>query len=271
MYKSILVVINEHNFSETSAYYAVNLAKYCNAKLFVFSCISSKISKEILEKIETHANRILIASNNLGISVETIIEKGVFFEKLIEKVEREHIELVFSPISYNNYKDVVLFNTQLSVAFGLVRVVNMAKPHPSNILIPLRGKIENVEEWSFFASSLCNAFNSKATVLHIGAKKASLIGTEIKVKLVELHKSAPDDIKNFISNLEEFGVRIKKRFAHGVIGRNITIEAATKKNDLIIMGISKRSTLKKLLQEDPTAFVLKETPCNLIIFRSKRQ
>lgn len=271
MYKNILVVVNEHSFSEAAANYAVYLAKFCNAKLFVFSCISTKISKEVLEKIETHANRVFIASVNMGINVESVIEKGHFFDKLNEKIEKEHIDLVFSPITYNNYKDISLFESNVSVAFGLVRVVNMAKPHPSNILIPLRGNIEQIDEWSCFTAALCNSFRSKVTVLHITTIKSDLTGLEIRLKLIELHKSTPDDITKFISNLEHKGVTIKKRFAHGMVGRSITIEAATKKNDLIIMGITQRGTLKKLISGDPTAFVLRETPCNLIIFRANKR
>lgn len=270
VYRNILVIVNEHTYSEAAATYAVHLSRICKAKLFIFSCLPSGVSKEKLLKTESQLNRIFTEAGTSGLTVESIIERGHFFDKLENKIDKEKIDLVFYPLAKNSYYEIPQFDKRVPVNLCLVRVVNMAKPHPNNILIPLRGKIENFDDWSYFTATLCKAFKSKATVLHITTRKIGFTGKEILLKLIDLHKNIPDDIANFVSTLEQKGVTIKKRFAQGMIGRSITIEAATKKNDLIIMGLSKRSALKKLLTEDPTAFVLKETPCNIIIFRAKK-
>jgi nucleotide-binding universal stress UspA family protein len=270
MYKNILTVVNQQTFSEAASNYAVHLSKFYNTKLLIFSCLSSKVNAETLKRTEEHINRVFLQAVKLGVNVESVMEKGLFFERLAEKVKEEHIELVFAPITAGNYKEVLDFDKHIPVSLALVRVVSMAKPHPSNILLPLRGRIKNLGEWEEFVSAICHAFHSKATIFYIEKIKKSLSGSELRLKLVDLHENLPDNILRILNYLEGQNIITKKRYGQGKIGRGITIEAASKKNDLIIMGMSERSILKKLLSEDPTAVVIKETPCNLIIFKPKK-
>ncbi|HDH02033.1 MAG TPA: hypothetical protein ENH17_02765 [Nitrospirae bacterium] len=53
--------------------------------------------------------------------------------------------------------------------------------------------------------------------------------------------------------------------------RSITIEAASKRHDLIIMGASERSLPASILKGNPVEDVLRETPCNLIILKPRHE
>jgi len=44
------------------------------------------------------------------------------------------------------------------------------------------------------------------------------------------------------------------------------VEAALHRSDLIVMGASERSLVQSLIWGNPVEKVLRETPCNLIIF-----
>lgn len=269
MYKKIFVVIDEHNYSETAANYGIQLAKHCNAKLYIFSCVKKGISRDFLIKIEEHINRVFLEATKLDIPVETIIEEGVFFDNMLKRIKKEDVDLLLCPLSPPHYSEITRFEKMLPISLALIRIVNMVKPHPANILLPLRGKMENIKEWARFISSISLAFRSKITILHIRKGKKKIDGSDVKFNLIDFHKNIPEDINLLVDYLENQGISIKKRFYHGKVSRSITIEAATKKNDLIVMGISKRGRLKKFLTEDPTYSVLKETPCNLIIFKPK--
>jgi nucleotide-binding universal stress UspA family protein len=54
---------------------------------------------------------------------------------------------------------------------------------------------------------------------------------------------------------------------YGRVSRAITIEAAHRRNDLIVMGSSERSLVSSIVSENPVERVLRETLCNLIVFR----
>lgn len=53
--------------------------------------------------------------------------------------------------------------------------------------------------------------------------------------------------------------------------RSITIEAASKRHDLIIMGASERSLPASILKGNPVEDVLRETHCNLIILKPQHE
>lgn len=268
MYKRILTVVNKDSFSVTAANYALHLAKYCDANLLIFSCMPSKFNKDTLLRIESHVNSVFLQAIKMGIKVESVIEEEPYFIKLKEKIEKEYIDLVFATIHKENNNELSNFARNIPVSLALVRIVSMAKPHPTNILLPLKDKINNIDELVEFVSAMCKSFHSKATIFHI--EKTNLIGNEMRFRLTDFHENLSKDIVDVLKKLASQGIVTRKRVWHGKVGTGITIEAASsKRNDLIIMGISKNWAIKKFFTEDPTTFVIKQTPCNLIIFKAK--
>jgi nucleotide-binding universal stress UspA family protein len=75
----------------------------------------------------------------------------------------------------------------------------------------------------------------------------------------------------FSEHLHRYGVSIEKKVEYGGVARAITMEAAFKKNDLIVMGATEKSLLNSLVRGNPVEHVLRETPCNMIIFRAKKK
>jgi nucleotide-binding universal stress UspA family protein len=69
--------------------------------------------------------------------------------------------------------------------------------------------------------------------------------------------------------MEKHDVPYEISLASGKTGKAITIEAFTKRHDLIIMGASLRSLLEKAVKSSPVEEVLRETPCDLIIFKPR--
>jgi nucleotide-binding universal stress UspA family protein len=67
--------------------------------------------------------------------------------------------------------------------------------------------------------------------------------------------------------LRDYRMPLEGRMAPGAVGRGITMEAASRRHDLIIMGASRRSLWSSLWRGNPLEDVLRETPCNLIILK----
>jgi nucleotide-binding universal stress UspA family protein len=84
---------------------------------------------------------------------------------------------------------------------------------------------------------------------------------------VEWEQNVPADLARFVGHLDGYGVEHEKRFSPGIAGRSIAIEAASRRRDLIVMGASERGVLDFLLRGNPVEYVLRETPCNLIILK----
>jgi len=86
---------------------------------------------------------------------------------------------------------------------------------------------------------------------------------------VEWGKRLPGDISDFMEYLRRYKIDFEERLVPGSIWRSITIEAASKRHDLIIMGASERSLLSSFLKGNPVEDVLRETPCDLIILKPR--
>ena len=77
----------------------------------------------------------------------------------------------------------------------------------------------------------------------------------------------PEDIEDFTECLHKYKISHEKKTGYGSVPREITIEAAHRRNDLIVMGASERGLLRSIVSGNPVEQVLRETPCNLIILR----
>jgi len=92
---------------------------------------------------------------------------------------------------------------------------------------------------------------------------------EIRLKPAEREERIPNDIEQFTECLYRHKINHEKKTGYGAVSRSITIEAAHKRNDLIVMGASERTLLRSIISRNPVEEVLRETPCNLIILRPR--
>lgn len=278
MYKKILTAINEHLNSEISAQYAINLAKACGSKLYICFIAEKDMYRSNFDRAEDAIKRLFIKAKEMDVPVESITESGEPIKEITKIVRHEGVNIVFSAtrredIEKRFYSGTVArsLSLRLPCSVALVRVVHIGKVHPKNILAPLKAKINNIKERAYFTAKMAEGFSSKLFVFHSPKPIAKFFHGEVHLTPLEWMERLPKDISNFVDYLKKYRITHEKRFAPGAIGRSITIEAASKRHDLIIMGASERSLSNSLLQGNPVEEVLKDTPCNLIIFKPRHE
>jgi nucleotide-binding universal stress UspA family protein len=275
MYKKILMAVNEFANSEVAARYALTLAKACRSRLFLVFAAEEVIGQNAFRNAEGALVRLFAAAEGMGIEVESSTVKGAPF-KTISGVVREHgIDLVFTATRREDIQKRYFLRTharefmiKLPCSVAMVRVVEMGRTHPRNILVPLKGHLSQVEERAYFTAKLAQGFNARATILNLpGLITGVFQSWEQGRGPGRPEKDSTKGVEDFISHLERYKVQHERRTAQGSVARSITTEAAFRKNDLIIMGASERGLFKSLLSGNPVEDVLRETPCNLIVFR----
>jgi nucleotide-binding universal stress UspA family protein len=278
MYKKILAAVNEFTNSEMAARYAIALAKACQARLSLVFVAKDKIHRDVFRQAGFALERLFIEAKDYDIDVESITEKGAPFVKIYDIVRKNKIDIVFTATRREDIKKRFFVKTlarefmvKLPCSVAMVRVVRMGKMHPKNILVPLRGYITNLEERAYFVARLAQSFDSTVTLFHAPRPVTSFFHGEIHLKPAQREKHIPEDIKDFMEHLDRHKITHEKRTGHGGIARAITIEAAHRRNDLIVMGASERSLLSNIISSNPVEDVLRETPCNLIILRPRHE
>jgi nucleotide-binding universal stress UspA family protein len=147
----------------------------------------------------------------------------------------------------------------------------MGRIRPKNILLPLKAKINHIKERAYFTAKMAESFESKVYVFHATKPITKYFHGEIHLTPVEWGKRLPRDISDFMEYLEKYRIAYERKLSPGAIARSITIEAASKRHDLIIMGASERSLLSSFLKGNPVEDVLRETPCDLIILKPRHE
>jgi len=278
MYKNILAAVNEFTNSESAARYAITLSQSCQAKLFLVFIAQEGIDKDTFRQAESALERLVAETDGRGIEVESIIEKGDPFQKISDMITKYHIDILFTATRREDVPKRFFVKTfarelmiKLPCSVAIVRVVHMGKIHPKNILVPLRGHMTHLEERACFVGKLAQAFNAQVTLFHLHSPVTSFFHGEIHLKPAEREEYVPRDIEDFIGYLKRYDIGHEKRTGYGTISKAITIEAAHRRNDLIVMGASERSLLKSIMRGNPVEEVLRETPCNIIILRPKHE
>lgn len=278
MYTKILAAVNEHLNSEISARYALNLARECGAKLYICFVAEKGMSRSSFDRAEDAMKRLFIEAEKMDIQVESITETGEPVKEIDKIVRHEKMNIVFAStrredIERRFYAGTIARSLSLNLpcSVALVRVVHMGRIHPKKILVPLKARINHVGERAYFAAKMAGVFASKIFVFHSTKPMIKFFHGEIHLSPVEWGKRLPKDISDFMEYLRKYGIAYEGRLAPGAIARNITIEAASKRHDLIIMGASERSLLSSLLKGNPVEDVLRETPCDLIMLKPRHE
>ncbi|MBI3934055.1 MAG: universal stress protein [Acidobacteria bacterium] len=274
MYKKILAAVNEHLNSEIAARYALNLAKACEAKLYLSFIAESGLSRSDIESAEKAMKRLFLEAEVTGLPVESIAETGNIFQQIERTVRREGIDLVFASTRREDVEKRFYVGTEartlsvrLPCSVALVRVVHAGKLHPSRILVPLKARIEHGKERAFFIARLAEAFHARLLLFHAPKPMTKLFHGEIHLKPLEWEQRLPKDFSDLMGYVEDYGVPLQRRIAPGAVGKSIVVEAASQRQDLIIMGASQRRLLGSFLKGNPVEELLRQTPCNLIILK----
>lgn len=278
MYKRILTAVNEHLNSEVAARYAVNLARITGAKLYLCFVAEKGQAAESINRAEEAIKRLFIEAEQIGINTEAITETGDPVRKIGKIVRSEEIDIVFASIRREDiqrrfYSGTVArrLSINLPCSVALVRIAHTGRIYPKEILIPLKARIDHVEERVYFTAKIAQAFGSEVYLLHAPEPISKFFHGEIHLTPLEWEEKLPKDISDFMEHLHRYDVAIAGRSVPGSIGRMITIEAFSKRHDLIIMGASQRSMLSSILKGNPVEEVLRNTPCDLIILKPRRE
>lgn len=274
MYKRILAAINEFSNSEGAAQYAIALAKSCQAALSLIFVAEAKVRREEFLRAEAALNRLFREAEEQEIEVEISIEWGDPLKKIADAVSKNDIDIVFTATRREDIERRFFQRTlarelmlKLACSVSLVRVVRMGRVMPRNILVPIRGHMTHGEERSCFVAKLAETFGSRVTLFHLAEPLIRYFHGEVHLSSLEREARIPKDVERFAECLRRYQIHHEKRTRYGNIAREITIEAAQKRNDLIVMGASERGLLRSFIGGNPVETVLSETPCNLIVMK----
>lgn len=278
MYKKILAAVNEHLNSEVSARYAIELARVTGSKIYLCYIAEKGISGKALQQAEDAIKRLFNKAEDMGLKAESIFDTGDPVEKIRGIVKSEEIDIVFAATRREDVQKRFYAGTiarrlslNLTCSVALVRVVHMGRIHPQKILVPLKAKIDHIDERSYFAATIAEAFGSELFLFHTAKPVTKFFHGELHLTPIEWEERLPKDILHFIEHLNRYKVTHEKRLVPGKTGRHITIEAAAKRFDLVVMGASERSLLSSIFKGNPVEEVLRETPCDLIILKARHE
>jgi nucleotide-binding universal stress UspA family protein len=276
MYKKVLAAVNEHLNSEVSARYALHLAKEAGARIYFCSIAENGLGKKSFHLAEEAVKRLSHRAQELGVKSDCILETGKPIEQIKKIIAAEDIDIAFAAtrredVEKRFYARTVSRRLSLSLpcSVALVRVVHMGRVHPRNILVPLKARIDHIAERARFAAIMARAFDAGLSLFHATRPMGRFFHGEIHLTPLEWEARLPGDIARFIGDLDRLGIAHDKKLTPGIAGLTITIEAAAKRHDLIIMGASERSLLNSLLRGNPVERVLRETICDLIILKPR--
>lgn len=275
MYSNVLAAINEHVNSEVAGRYAKQLAKEAGAKLFLCSIAEPEQAETKIELAQAAAKRLMHAAREMGVEAEILFAAGDPVARIRQIVRSHDIDIVFISTRHQDVQQRFYAGRttarrlmhHLTCAVAVMRVVHMGRYHPREILVPLKGKVNSIPERAYFTAMLARAFNARLNIFHVSKPVRKFFSGEMPLTPIEREEQIPPDISRFISHLDGFDIAHEKRFISGTTGKNITIEAASKRRDLIVIGASKRGIIDFLLRGNPMEYVLRETPCNLIILK----
>jgi nucleotide-binding universal stress UspA family protein len=270
--------VNEHLNSEVTARYAMNLARICGARLYLCFVAEKEMTASTIDRAEEAVKRIFLEAEKTGIEIEAVTETGDAVRKIGELVRREGIDIVFASTRKEDIERRFFTGTvarrlslSLSCSMAIVRVVHTGRIRPGEILVPLKARIDRVEERAYFTAKIAQAFGSKVFIFHSPEAVSKFFHGEIHLTPIEWEEKLPKDISDFMEHMRRYRIAHAGKSVPGSIGRMITIEAFSKRHDLIIMGASQRSMLSSMLKGNPVEEVLRNTPCDLMILKPRRE
>lgn len=274
MYGKILAAVNEHLNSEIAARYAIRLALACGARVHLCFIDPKGLPRRDFGRAEEALQRLFLEAEKAGVPVESSTGAGDPVREIGRIVRQGQIDLVFAAtrredVEKRFYAGTVSRRLSLGLpcSVALVRVAHLGRLHPGKILVPLKARISRIRERAYFVAKLAEAFGSTVHVFHAAQPISRFFHGEVHLTPAEWEKKRPEDISSFLERLRHAGVLHESRSVPGTSGRSISIEAVSRRHDLIVMGASERSLVSSLIRGNPVERVLREAPCDLIILK----
>ncbi|MDA8241812.1 MAG: universal stress protein [Nitrospiraceae bacterium] len=278
MYRRILAAVNEHLNSEVAARYALHLARVCGAEFYLCFIADKNAPPSVFDHAQEAMKRLFVEAEKTGIKTESITRTGQAVEEIRAIVRNQRVDLLFAAtrredVERRFYAGTVArsLSLKLPCSVALMRVVHMGKMRPTKILVPLKARISKVRERAWFTAKMAECCNAKVVAFHAIKPITSFFHGEIHLTPYEWEKRLPEGVSGFMEYLRKYEIEHEGRLLPGKTARSITIEAAAKRHDLIIMGASERSLLTTLIKGSPVEEVLRETPCDLIILKPRHE
>lgn len=259
-YRTIVSVINEHSGSTVTASYAIALATASKARLVFYAAHPLGTSETILHHTERHLDHLFGVALEHGVAVTRITEVGQITRLLPKRVLAENADLVFYPLLPNERYGAPLQRQNVhqllrSIRADLVimRIMHMGKPHPRHILVPLASGVPDLTRRVSFLALLAQSFHAQITLFH---------------RQDDRGQRAPTDLGKVYSALKQQHLPVLERTGTGPIAKAIALEAISRHSDLIVLGASERSSLRRLFFGNPSGDVMHRPPCNAVLFRA---
>lgn len=262
-YRIIFSVVNEHTASVVTARYAVSLAAACKAELILYAAHSEGSDETVLLRSRRHQEHLYQDALALGISVTCVTEVGNLGVMLPKRAEADKADLVCYPLMPDERYESrlrlrTIHNLERTIRsdLAIMRIVAMVRPHPAHILVPFGTVVSDKEHRLAFITLLAQSFQSQVTLFCLSAERNM--------------KAMPEGATRFREQLQQQQITVLERRGSGAIAKTIGIEAITRHNDLIVLGASERGVLHKAILGNPAAEIMRQPPCNTILFRQAR-
>lgn len=258
MYKKVGLIFEDATNTSIAAYYSLITAIANKAELIIMAKTlthDSPVNLKYKNKIE----KFILECEERNINIKTVHYEQLTLKDIERFVKNENTDIVFLPLAFstikNNRKLQMVINKIkrfTDTKFAIVKAVHIAKIHHTKILLVLNEKISPLKDWADFIFSLSELSSYKFTLMYL-----------TKERQYEL----PQTLSKLSNLLEGKKIHIETLLLKGISGKKVNLEAALRKFDLIVMGVSKRSSLKSIFFGNLMLDVLKESPCNVIVFK----
>lgn len=260
-YRTIISVVSEQTTSAVTARYAMAMAASCGSELVLYAVHGGDADEHTHRHSKRHLEHLFAIASEQGIPVKQVVETGSIARQLPNYVQAENASLVFYPLAPGEQYGAPLKQQTLQqllrtvrADLAIMRIVHMGKFHPARILAPFGATIGGSGKREQFITVLAKSFHAQVTLLHLASGSAG--------------NGMPGAIVRFRDELQRQNITVLERSGRGRIAKAIAVEAITRHNDLIVLGASERSTLKRIFWGNPAGDVMHKPPCNAILFRA---
>jgi nucleotide-binding universal stress UspA family protein len=272
MYRRILTAVDGSLNAHAAARYAIALARACDASLLVAGVMTSPMTGKDEEPMGQSAAGLVSEAEASGVSAHLLIERGEVVKTLDLLVRSHHIDLVMTASRREDAEHRYFLRSvpqrlmaMLPSSLIIVRVLQLGVlAHPREILVPIIGGSFNNAERVYLVSKLATHFQARVIVFH-ALEEPRMRGQAVP------HAAGASRVGAFVEDLRTAGITPQVRIVTGpLVGQAIMHEAARHRHDLIIMGASQRSLFSQWRRGNPVEEVMRQTPCDLFVCRSRR-
>jgi nucleotide-binding universal stress UspA family protein len=274
MFQRILMAVDGSFHAEAAARYAGGIARASGADLWILHAVPPNESATVLKRAQASLLRIFTEAQTRGGTVSLVAESGDPTTVIPECAARERVDLVVLAVRGAGSHTVGPILPRLKMAALLVRVAHPGRlAVPREILLPIRGgsKTTVVRARATLAALLARAFDARVYVFHVRKPIARFFHGKVLLEPHDLESAAAREVQEYVEVLLEHAVRPATRVVHAPkIRQAITHEAAARRHDLILLGASERAGIRRLAGGSPVEAVLRDAPCDVMIFRPAR-